>query len=699
MASSSAITSSERRVLAVWARCLAWGGVLVLTAGLLVDPRWLLMPVSTAVAAVAVALLRAFPVRLSKYSYLTQVGVIALAGAVLAPPGVAAIALYTGSLLSDLGWLRKPWQAALINAGREVLAFGAAYGFYALALRWGGTAELSVELLPALVTLAAGYFLFSRLLFYFSLLLRERLTGDERLFILRWEVTSYLVTVLATGLVVWSVLSLAPTGWLAMGLAMGGLGLLSRMLLEEAIAAEDLNKVHLAQAALSTTVTVRDALAAIEELAYRLLDWGDFRVYRAAAGDPVLLYRAEHGRPDRGAPAPSLDGVRTEVLASGMPQAILDARADARLRGLDPRVRCVVIQPLRFADQVIGTLELEYHKQNAYRARELAAIGAIAAQLSMAIHIAELRRPLVGTVEQVAGQVKALRRAAETLRHSATSLSAASTGMRQTVVAQESFARAGLETTTALSRLAHETAAGGARAAAVVEQAAGAALQHRIAIGDAIGRLDLAERFVTESSEQVTQLGVATERITGFLGSIREIAELTNLIALNAAIEAARAGRDGHGFAVVAEEVRRLAVHSEEAAREAVRLAGDVASEVAAILSQMERGRTVVAGVGTVSGSAAAALDAIVSATREAGDEAQLIAESAAAQEEASRRLAEQIGQVATATERTRGATDTLAQQASTAARGQAELERAIAELDQVAKSLEVLVRYFAVGA
>lgn len=679
---------------------MAWGGLAVLGVMMAIDARWLDGLEVTLVATAGVAILRAVPVRLSKYSYLTQSGVVALAGALLAPASSAAVGLFLGTMLADLFWLRRPWQAAFINAGREVLAFAAAYGWYALALRLTGATQLTVDFLPAAVTLATAWFFFSRVLFYFSLLVRDKLELDERLFILRWEVVSYLATLVATALLVWTLTSLAPTGWLAMALAMGGLGLLSRTLLEDAIAAEDLSKVHLAQAALTTTVTLQSALEEIETLAYRLLDWGDFRVFRSAVdgSEATLLYRGANGRPGRRAPPTALEQARAEVVRQGEVQVIRDARRVPALADLDPVIRCVVLCPLRFADQVIGTLELEHHKSDVYRSRELAAIGAIAAQISTAIHLAELRRPLIGTVDRIAEQVRSLVRAADAMRASAGTLTAVAGGMRQSVSAQDAFARAGLETTTLMSERSAETAAAGARAAEVVGQAAEAALRHRIAIGDAIGRLVVAESFVTESARQVTQLGAATDRITAFLGSIREIAELTNLIALNAAIEAARAGREGHGFAVVAEEVRQLALQSETAARDAVGLSGDISAEVSAIVAQMERGRAVVAGVGEVSSSAAGALEAIVTATDLAGDEARHIANSAAAQAEASQRLAEQIGEMARASERTRGESEALTTQASAAARGHAELERAIAELDTVASNLHALMRHFEVA-
>ena len=181
------------------------------------------------------------------------------------------------------------------------------------------------------------------------------------------------------------------------------------------------------------------------------------------------------------------------------------------------------------------------------------------------------------------------------------------------------------------------------------------------------------------------------------LESIQELAELTNLIALNASIEATRAGDAGRGFAVVAQEIQRLALQSAQASEEAGRLAEDITASVSAIVHEMGRGETLVAGVGQMSGDAARALDAIVQATGEAGDHARTIAESEAAQEAGSRQLADQIRKLAEVSVHWRSDTEALASQAAEASRGQAELEMAIGELQRVAGDLQSLARHFAV--
>ena len=188
---------------------------------------------------------------------------------------------------------------------------------------------------------------------------------------------------------------------------------------------------------------------------------------------------------------------------------------------------------------------------------------------------------------------------------------------------------------------------------------------------------------VQASSEIVEDLGRQSDQITSIVNTIREIADQTNLLALNAAIEAARAGEQGRGFAVVADEVRKLAERTSLATTEIeqmiVGIQGDTVGAVEAMnaaLPEVQQGVELAA-------SASESLREIEEGARRTLGRIGEVADATKEQSTASTSIAQRVEQIANMVEET---SDTIRGTATTAL-----------QLQDIAVSLKQLISRFRV--
>ena len=187
-----------------------------------------------------------------------------------------------------------------------------------------------------------------------------------------------------------------------------------------------------------------------------------------------------------------------------------------------------------------------------------------------------------------------------------------------------------------------------------------------------------------DTATKIQELGKSSDQIGQIIGVIDDIADQTNLLALNAAIEAARAGEQGRGFAVVADEVRKLAERTTQATKEIAKMIKTIQEETQRAVEAMESGtKNVEDGVSSAT-KAGEALQDIIHASEQVGEMIVHIATAATEQSSATEQVNSNMEQIAK-----------LVQESAIGAQQSA---KACADLSNLALDMQALVGRFKLG-